>query len=194
MHPESPTTDAAPQPVDPFTEAILRLMPRIRTIARLRLGKQLRTVVSSADIAQSACRQLLEQRGRLEFRGDEAMAALVHTVVVRKIREKARSAAAACRDKRNPDASKDLESLATGEQVNPVHDAIAHERGEIIARSLERLPPRDAEALVLRHVLALSQEEIAAHLGLTLAAVRNLLYRARGRLGASLRRNELGGE
>jgi len=185
----SHSPEALPAPEDPFTAAVLRLMPRFRTMARLRLAPQLRVIASSADIAQSACRELLAQRGLLEFRGDAALAALVRVIVVRKIREKMRRETAARRDARRVAAVPDLETLPASSGREPVEEAIRSEEGQRIAFCLERLSPPDAEAIVLRHVLGLGQEEIASHLGLTLAAVRNLLHRARRRLAATLRRN-----
>ncbi len=176
--------------MDPFTDAILRMLPRMRTFARLRLGRRVRSLATSADIAQSACRHLLELRERFEFLGDAALASLVDTVVDHKICEKARAARSARRDAGRIEPIDDIDRLATHRGASPPDVAMERERRELLAFHLERLPTRDAEALVLRHVLGLGQEEVAAHLGLTLSAARNVLFRARSRLAAAMRRSE----
>ena len=52
--------------------------------------------------------------------------------------------------------------------------------------ALKRLPPRDAEMLILKHAEGLSAREIAERLGVAVATVETRLHRARGRLRAEL--------
>jgi RNA polymerase sigma-70 factor (ECF subfamily) len=63
--------------------------------------------------------------------------------------------------------------------------AVEHERSRTLRAALARLPVTDRVALVLA-AQGWTGEEIAAHLGKSHGAVRNLLLRARGRLRESL--------
>lgn len=60
------------------------------------------------------------------------------------------------------------------------------QRIESLERALNELPPTDREALVLRDLEGLSGEETAEVLGLSLAATKSRLHRARLRLMARL--------
>jgi RNA polymerase sigma-70 factor, ECF subfamily len=60
------------------------------------------------------------------------------------------------------------------------------ERGTLVGRALEAIPPRYRQILLLREVEELSYEEIATLLGTSLASVKITLHRARARLSAVL--------
>lgn len=74
-----------------------------------------------------------------------------------------------------------------GRYVEPVRDwssrlddpAVAGELREAIARSVGQLPEEYRVVALLRDVEGLSNEEVAATLGLTVAAVKSRLHRAR---------------
>jgi RNA polymerase sigma-70 factor (ECF subfamily) len=55
-----------------------------------------------------------------------------------------------------------------------------------VQRALSKLAPRDRQLLWLAHVEGASHREVAAALGLAVASVRVLLFRARRRLAAQL--------
>jgi RNA polymerase sigma-70 factor (ECF subfamily) len=71
---------------------------------------------------------------------------------------------------------------------SPETEALRSERRALLARALEALSPEDREVLVLRDLEELTGEETAAALGLSLAATKSRLHRARLRLAAELRR------
>ena len=60
------------------------------------------------------------------------------------------------------------------------------ERRQMVRQALKRLPPRDAEILLLKYTEDWSYHQIAAHLGIGHSAVEARLHRAREKL-----RNEL---
>jgi len=60
------------------------------------------------------------------------------------------------------------------------------ERRQLVRQALRRLPPRDAEILLLKYTEDWSYHQIAAHLGIGHSAVEARLHRAREKL-----RNEL---
>lgn len=72
---------------------------------------------------------------------------------------------------------------------SPEEGALRSERRALLARALAALAPEDREVLVLRDLEELTGEEAAAALGLSLAAVKSRLHRARLRLAAELRRD-----
>lgn len=89
-----------------------------------------------------------------------------------------------------PDSFEPLESVAVragwgrdpGEAWN---DRIA--AGQIVGRGFERLSPDDREVLVLRDLEGFSNEDAAALLGLSLAAVKSRVHRARLRFMETVR-------
>ena len=56
----------------------------------------------------------------------------------------------------------------------------------MVQQALRRLPPRDADLLVLKYAEGWSARELAGRLGVKTAAVEARLHRARGRLRAEL--------
>lgn len=71
---------------------------------------------------------------------------------------------------------------------SPEQEVLRTERRDLLARALGALAPEDREVLVLRELEELTGEETAAALGLSLAAMKSRLHRARLRLSAELRR------
>jgi RNA polymerase sigma factor (sigma-70 family) len=69
---------------------------------------------------------------------------------------------------------------------DPLEWLLADERRSIVRRALSRLPPRDAEVLLLKYSEDWSYQEMAAHLGLSTSAVEARLHRARGKLRRAL--------
>lgn len=63
-----------------------------------------------------------------------------------------------------------------------VHD----ERQALVRDALGRLPPRDAELLVLKYAEGFSARALADRLGVTVPTIEARLHRARGRLRAEL--------
>ena len=72
--------------------------------------------------------------------------------------------------------------------ASPEAEVIRAERRAGLVRALEALAPEDREILVLRDLEELTGEETAAALGLSVAAVKSRIHRARLRLAAELRR------
>lgn len=65
---------------------------------------------------------------------------------------------------------------------DPLQWLLQKERDELIRRAVERLPPRDAEILMLKYSENWSYREMAEHLGLSESAIEARLHRARRRL------------
>jgi RNA polymerase sigma-70 factor (ECF subfamily) len=69
---------------------------------------------------------------------------------------------------------------------SPLGWLVHEERRLIIQGALGRLPPRDAELLVLKYAEGFAARELADRLGVTVATIETRLHRARGRLRAEL--------
>jgi len=70
--------------------------------------------------------------------------------------------------------------------VDPLSWLLAEERRSLVRRALTHLAPRDAEILLLKYSEDWDYHQIAAHLGLSHAAVEARLHRARARLRQEL--------
>ncbi len=66
--------------------------------------------------------------------------------------------------------------------VDPLEWLLAGERQRLVRQALGRLPPRDAEILLLKYTEDWSYHQLAAYLGVSHSAVETRLHRARGRL------------
>ena len=69
---------------------------------------------------------------------------------------------------------------------SPLLWLLRDERQRLVQEALGRLPPRDAELLILKYAEGLGAREIAERLGVAVATIETRLHRARGRLRAEL--------
>ncbi len=72
------------------------------------------------------------------------------------------------------------------DELDPLGWLLADERTQQVRQSLDSLPPREAEVLLLKYSEGWSYRQIAEHLGLTESAVDARLHRARQRLRREL--------
>jgi RNA polymerase sigma-70 factor (ECF subfamily) len=82
-----------------------------------------------------------------------------------------------------------LENLAE-ETPQPEHQALEREQGVELQKLIGQLDPDYRTPLVLRYWEELSYEEIAQSMGVTVAAVKSRLFRARQQLMALYERNQ----
>lgn len=76
---------------------------------------------------------------------------------------------------------------ASGEPSgDPLAWLLSDERRRLVREAIERLPPRDAEILLLKYTEDWSYHQLAEHLGISHSAVETRLHRARARLRAEL--------
>lgn len=79
-------------------------------------------------------------------------------------------------------AGSELAQWLISSQTSPSGQLIRQERLERVRQSLDELPPRDREVLVMRHLEHLATDEIATALGITPGAVKARILRALLRL------------
>jgi RNA polymerase sigma-70 factor (ECF subfamily) len=69
---------------------------------------------------------------------------------------------------------------------SPLGWLVLGERRQLVQQALRRLPPRDAELLILKHAEGYGARELAERLGASVGTVETRLHRARHRLRAEL--------
>lgn len=90
-----------------------------------------------------------------------------------------------CRDRRRRQATRSTAEASAplpARLPSPPEAASARELAELLAAALERLPPREREAFVLRDLHALDTSAVAQVMDIAPASVRSLVTLARNRL------------
>ncbi|MGP0067040.1 MAG: RNA polymerase sigma factor [Isosphaeraceae bacterium] len=77
-------------------------------------------------------------------------------------------------------------TVAVDTAPSPLAWLVRDERQKLVQDALRRLPPRDAEILVLKHAEGFTARELADRLGVAVATVETRLHRARHRLRTEL--------
>lgn len=177
-------------------EALLRSnLPGLRAFLRLRSGRLLRAKESVSDLVQSVCRELLQDLASAEVETEQAFRCWLYTSAHRKILDRRKYWEAEKRDaaREAPPAGAPCEgeqSLLQSYAVlaTPSRHAAASEEIARIEEAFERLPEEYREVISLARFVGLSSREIAARMGKSEEAVRQLLTRARARLARLLSR------
>jgi RNA polymerase sigma-70 factor (ECF subfamily) len=168
--------------------------PSIERFLRRNASRQVLARESAADLAQSVCREALEQirRGALVYEGDEALRSWLYGAAELKVRNRLRRLGAAKRADdpaaRGRGSEDPLDAIAFATDPTPSAAAVRGEDSERFRAALDRLDPRQRECVELFHLRDLSHAELAARLGVTEAHSRTLLARALARLAKELRR------
>jgi RNA polymerase sigma-70 factor (ECF subfamily) len=167
-------------------ELLARYLPGLRAFIRLRAGALLRGKESSSDLAQSACREVLQHLDNFRYQSERGFKQWLFTTALRKIQDRRDFYLAAKRDAGREEgagggASDDgdarlLECYRAFS--SPSHHAIAREELERIERAFEELPEDYREVIVLARVVGLPHADIAAQMSRNEGAVRVLLSRA----------------
>ncbi|MBK7369046.1 MAG: sigma-70 family RNA polymerase sigma factor [Candidatus Eisenbacteria bacterium] len=77
-------------------------------------------------------------------------------------------------------ANPDAEPMAIADwATQPLDELLDSETREILSREVEKLPANEREVFMLRDIMEQSNEQVARELGLTVAAVKSRLHRAR---------------
>lgn len=166
-------------------------LPALRAFVRIQAGRELRDLESCSDLVQSACREVLEDLSSFEYRDEATFRCWLYRSAERKILDRARFYHRDRRDVRREQvaaAGDDtlLDRYATF--CSPSQVAIAREEEARIETALDELPATYRDVLRLRHVVGLSNSQIARELDRTPEYVRMLLARARHKLGCLLER------
>jgi RNA polymerase sigma-70 factor (ECF subfamily) len=78
------------------------------------------------------------------------------------------------------------DAAGSSDTTSPLAWLVRDERQKLVQEALRRLPPRDAELLVLKYAESFTARELSERLGVTIPTIEARLHRARGRLRAEL--------
>jgi RNA polymerase sigma-70 factor (ECF subfamily) len=175
----SPTNDRAQSPCPPLSaeQVYHDYAPRVYSMAR----RMVRSDIDAEDVTQDVLLQVV--RKLPSFRGESAFPTWLHRVTVN-----------AALSHRRRQAVRQEHGLANslsafGEDADggitfspapgPEAEMLSHETRELIERAIDSLPPAYRSVFILADVEELPNAEIAAHLGLSLPAIKSRLHRAR---------------
>jgi RNA polymerase sigma-70 factor, ECF subfamily len=171
----------APLPEKLTPELVFReYAPRIYNLARRMLGND----ADAEDVTQDVLLQVVRKLDT--FRGDAQISTWLHRVTV--------NAALAHRQKRanrqkreGGEVDEVLETVAPETavrrwNVSPEDPVLAAEQAEVIERAIKELPEPFRDVYLLADVEGLPNAEIGEMLGLSVAAVKSRLHRARMRM------------
>ena len=160
---------------DAQRELVERLLPHLRAVAHALLGRG----ADADDAVQIALIRVLE--GLASWRGD---AALHHWA-----RKVAANACLRLAEQNRRHARGVTEDADVEELVAPASDASIDAPGSV-REYLDRLPARQRDAVVLRHALGYSVEEIAELTGAALGTIKSRLLCGRRALRKLVRRDD----
>lgn len=140
-----------------LNDLLARYRPGLCSWAHARLPRELCSIQETEDLVQETLVRALDHLEGFQPRHEGALIAYLRTAVRNRIRDEFRRHAhrpqRAELDSRQPDAGGD-----------PLQLAIGAETFERFERALERLPPEQREAVILRVEFGKSHQEIAAAL------------------------------
>jgi len=167
---------------------LLQWLPGLREFVRSRMSPLLRTKLTTEDLLQSSCRELLAAIPEVEYRGADAYRGWLFTAVLNKVKKSERDLRAARRDPRRerPLDAAPSGAMPTAGAGTPLQAAVGKEREERLQAAIAELPEDFREVLSLARLAQLPRAEIAQRMGRSEAAVRSLLTRALQALAARL--------
>jgi len=153
-----------------------RYLPLLRRWATGRLPRWARDLADTHDLVQETLLQTFRKIDTFEYRGEGALQAYLHQVLVNRIREEFRKTA------RRPEGTV-LDEGQVDPSPSPLEEAIGQQALDRYERALERLRPAERDAIVARVEMGFSYDELAAALGKpTAEAARKAARRALIRL------------
>jgi RNA polymerase sigma-70 factor (ECF subfamily) len=162
-------------------------LPALRAFVRLKAGPSLLAKESCSDLAQSVCRDVLENADRFRFGGEPEFRKWLFTTAMRKISDRAEHWRAGKRDAGKERGGLDEEELRGFAGIySPSGQAQAREELQRVEAAFGRLAPEKQEVILMARLMGLSHSQIAQELGKTEVAVRSILSRALAELSACL--------
>jgi RNA polymerase sigma-70 factor, ECF subfamily len=165
-------------------QLLVRNLSGLEAFVRLRMGAALRELMTAPDLVQSVCREVLEDLGDFEFRGEAPFRHWLYVRAENKLREKARYHRAGKRDAGKavslPDATTAITAYRT--LCTPSKDLEVRDAMRRVEAAFDQLPDDYREAVTLHKLCGLSHAEIAERMNRSEGAVRNLVYRGISKL------------
>lgn len=162
-------------------------LPALRAFVRLKAGPSLLARESCSDLAQSVCRDVLENAERFRFGGEAEFRKWLFTTAMRKIADRAEHWRAGKRDRGRERSNLDEEEMRGLAGIyTPSGHAAAREELQRVEAAFGKLAPEKQEVILMARLMGLSHTQIAQELGKTEVAVRSILSRALAELSAFL--------
>jgi RNA polymerase sigma-70 factor (ECF subfamily) len=169
-------------------ELLEQHLPRLLAYVRLHAGPLLKEKESIADLANSVCREVLEDMAGFEYRGEAPFRKWLFSKAMSKIVDRQRYYLA---QRRNPAREQKLAEDARLSELNALHPsfcspsqvAIRKEDLDQLEKFFQRLPEDYRKVITYARILGYCHAEIAAEMGKSEGTVRVLLHRALARLG-----------
>jgi len=176
----------------PLGDLLSQHLAWLEAYLRLKSGRMVRGRESSADLAQSVCREILQDADDLEFTSAAAFRSCLLTAADRKIIERHRYHTRLKRDVARTVSIDTAHALAGtyASIATPSEAADVREQVKLLEECFDELPDDYRRVILLFHVAGLPHDEVAERLGRSVSASRNLLSRALARLGRLLRARE----
>jgi RNA polymerase sigma-70 factor (ECF subfamily) len=167
-------------------ELLARYLPGLRAFIRLRAGPAIRARESSSDIAQSVCREVLQDIARFQHGGEAGFKHWLYTTALRKLQKRDEHWRAQKREHAREVADEEQLLGAYRALSTPSRKAAAREEAQRLEQAFDALNEDDREVITLARVIGLPHKEIAEKMGRTEQATRLLLHRALAKLAEKL--------
>jgi RNA polymerase sigma-70 factor (ECF subfamily) len=162
-------------------------LPALRAFVRLKAGAMLLARESCSDLAQSVCRDVLENAGRFRWGGEAEFRKWLFTTAMRKIADRCEHWQAGKRAVgREESLGEEQALLGYRSFYTPSRQAMAREELAQVEAAFARLAPEKQDVILMNRLMGLSHSQIAADLGKSEGAVRTMLSRALAELAESL--------
>lgn len=175
-------------------ELLERHLPGLRSYVRRNVSPGVLAKESSEDLVQSVCREVLQNVGEFEYRGEAAFRSWLYQAALRKLidrhryytaekRDPGREAGGVVSTELSTDAASLLVASLTG---SPSGEVIMKEEVQRLEHAFARLAETDRRIIHLVYVLGRSHADVARELACTEVASRKQLSRALARLSRHL--------
>lgn len=164
-------------------QLLARHLPGLEAFVRLRVGRAFGAREGASDVVQSTVRDLLENADSFRHGGEAAFRHWIYATAARKIADKHAFHGAARRDRGReggvPGAAGEADPLAElfARSASPTQRVQAAELLQRLEGAFAHLADDEREVVLLSRVAGLPRAEVAAAMGRSENAVRNLLHR-----------------
>lgn len=173
---------------DALESLLARHLQGLRAYVRLHSGRELRAVESQSDLVQSVCREVLHSLGGARCADEPSFRQWLYSIARHKILGKVDYHRAQKRDVRRLAGADDGALLAAyGTFCSPSQEASQREQVAAVEAAFDELSEDHRQVILEICVLGRSHREVAAEMGRSEEALRQLLVRARARLAMLLR-------
>ncbi|MBI5432628.1 MAG: sigma-70 family RNA polymerase sigma factor [Planctomycetes bacterium] len=163
-----------------------RYLPGLRAFVRLRAGPTVRAHESASDIAQSVCREVLQNLSTFKYGGETGFKHWLYATALRKLQKRDEHWRAQKREAARVVGDEQALLDAYRNVSSPSRRAMAKEELARIEKAFDELGDDEREVITLARVVGLPHKEIAEAMGRTEGATRVLLHRALAKLAEKL--------